>query len=422
MMMMRLARCALVGLALTGLVACGGGGGDKETPTPAAEPTPTPDPMPEPTPEPAPGQMPEMRIMPKPDEPGTIDAAVAITGDDPVSGNLSSPTDVDYFRLALDEPSTVTFWTTGEAETVVTLVDGDGNNLSAAGAGATTLTTGTGATFAAVAVPADSAGRVSVTTALDNVYARVTGRPDGRVGNYDLVRTVAANAAPIAKRFSTVTVKAGGAAVTVDMSDFFTDPEGGALKFSASLPPASFGPVSLGLTVSGSVLSIISPEGLTPGPVSITVTATDPFGLVTVQVLSVTVQPPDNAGSAPTNCPVTYEVITIGSTRFAYFVKDCSNFINIRYCCPGYRGRIVESLRCDSDSPGYFQALGSGPRGVPGSGRKSQGIGCNPEEDGGFRYAGCLSPNERYVGAPSGWNGQSGGSVTCPFGGTPVGN
>ncbi len=284
-MTMRLARCALVGFALAGLVACGGGGGDKETPTPA------PETMPDPAPEP----MPEMRIMPKPDEPGTIVDAVAITGDDPVSGNLSSPTDVDMFRLALDEPSTVTFWTTGEAETVVTLVDGDGNNLSAAGAGTTTLTTGTGARFAAaVAVPADSAGRVSVTTGLDNVYARVTGRPDGRVGNYDLVRTVAANAAPVAKSFSTVTVKAGGAAVTVDMSDFFTDPEGGALKFSASLPPASFGPVSLGLTVSGSVLSIISPEGLTPGPVSITVTATDPFGLVTVQVLSVTVQPPDS--------------------------------------------------------------------------------------------------------------------------------
>ncbi len=294
-MTMRLARCALVSFALAGLVACGGGGGDKETPTPAPEPMSEPMSEPTPTPEPAPGQMPEMRIMPKPDEPGTIDSAVAITGDDPVSGNLSSPTDVDMFRLALDEPSTVTFWTTGEAETVVTLVDGDGNNLSAAGAGTTNLTTGTGATFAAVAVPADSAGRVSVTTALDDVYARVTGQADGQAGDYDLHHEETANLAPrLIKSFSAITVKAGGAAATVDLSEFFSDPEGGALTFSTKLPAGSIGPVSLGVSVSGTILNVLSPSGLTPGPVSVTVTATDPFGLITAEVLSVTVQPADN--------------------------------------------------------------------------------------------------------------------------------
>ena len=47
-MMMRLARCALISLALTGLVACGGGGSKA---TPAAD---EPDPMPAPDPEPAP--------------------------------------------------------------------------------------------------------------------------------------------------------------------------------------------------------------------------------------------------------------------------------------------------------------------------------------------------------------------------------
>ena len=172
-MTMRLARCALVSFALAGLVACGGGGGDKETPTPAPEtmpdpaPDPAPDPTPDPTPDPMPEPMPEIKIMPQApaDEPGTIADAVAITGDDPVSGNLSSPTDVDMFRLALDGPSTVAFWTTGEAETVVTPVDEDGSNLSAT---------------------TDAAGRVSVTTSLDDVYARVTGREGGRAGNYNL--------------------------------------------------------------------------------------------------------------------------------------------------------------------------------------------------------------------------------------------
>ena len=242
-MTMRLARCALASLALAGLVACGGGGGggDKETPTPAAEPTP------DPTPEP----MPEIKIMPQApaDEPGTTADAIAITGDDPVSGSLSSPDDIDYFRLALDGPGTVTFWTTGEAETVVTLVDEDGNDLSAAGAGTTTRTTGNGATLAAaVAVPADSAGRVSVTTGLDDVYARVTGQANGRAGNYDLHHEVAENLAPrVLKSLTGINVIPGGAAVTVDLSEFFSDPEGGTLTFRASLPDAAIGPVRLGV-------------------------------------------------------------------------------------------------------------------------------------------------------------------------------
>ena len=119
-------------------------------------------------------------------------------------------------------------------------------------------------------------------------------------GDYTLHNEVAENLAPrVLRALSAVTIKAGGAPVTVDLSSAFEDPEGGALTFSTSFGAGQVGPVSLGITVSGSVMSITSPANMRPGPVSITVTASDPFGLVEVQVLSVTVTPGDNRPVTP---------------------------------------------------------------------------------------------------------------------------
>ena len=60
----RFAQCVVVGLALTGLAACGGGD-PKPTPTPTPTPTPAPAPDPTPTPTPDPATPPpQMNIMP----------------------------------------------------------------------------------------------------------------------------------------------------------------------------------------------------------------------------------------------------------------------------------------------------------------------------------------------------------------------
>ena len=324
----RFARCAVAGLALAGLAACGGGGGSS-TPTPT-----TPDPTPAPTP------TREIPITRAPaDHPNTLAAAVVVAAGATVEGSIGSSDDVDFFKLQLTDPGTVTFWTTGEADTVVTLLDGDGNDLSAASGSVSLRPAGGGAGLvAAAADTADSAGRVSVTTGLDEVFARVSGRQGGSIGDYSLHNEVVENLAPrIVKRFTAVTAMAGGAAATVDLSEFFSDPEGGALTFSASLPAGSVGPVSLGLTVSGSVLSIISPSNLSPGPVSITVTASDPFGLVTVQVLSVTVQPADSTRSTVDGCVTDARLVNqrncLDSSRDYYlsFTNSCSYRIEIRY-------------------------------------------------------------------------------------------
>ena len=283
------------------------------------------------------------------DEPDTIENAVAITPGGSVEGNLYSTTDVDFFRLPLASPGTATFWATGEADTVITLLDGDGNVLSSALVGAAG-----GATVAN-----NSGGRVSVTTGLDDVYARVTGRAGGSTGSYSLHNEVVANLAPrIIKRFTPVALKAG-ASVTVNLSEFFTDPEGAALTYSANLVNVPAGPVSLGVTVSGSVLSILSPATLRPGPFSIEVTASDPLGLFTVQLLGVTVQPgdtPEPPGGGVEGCvAVSVGTSSDVSCRRAYnaeeyeatFTNSCAYDVSVTWNWKPFS--CAEGLGCDRD-------------------------------------------------------------------------
>ena len=275
----RFARGAVVGLALTGLAACGGGGG-KATTTPEATPAPAPTRTPAPTPAPeATPRPPEMTITPPDDEePDTIEDAVAITAGKAVSGTLSSPTDVDFFRLSLAEPGTATFWTTGEADTVVTLLDEEGDDLSAA---------------------TTSEDRVRVTTALDDVYARVKGRVDGRTGNYNLHNEFAAVPLPTIRRPfpSNFLLQTGNEPADenelggLSLYPYFS---GGGLTFDARVPAPPAGQVGLGVRVRDGSLELKSPANMSPGRVPITVTATNSAGLTVSQVLTVMVIDPND--------------------------------------------------------------------------------------------------------------------------------
>lgn len=313
-------------------------------------------------------------------EPGEmIDNATPINPGEAVTGDLSSPTDVDFYRLPIASPGTVTFWTTGDADTVITIHDSDGNDLSAAR---------DSAADGDATIAYSSRGRVSVTTGLDDVLARVTGREGGSTGSYSLHNEVVENLAPrIIKPFTSLSMKAGGAAVSVNLAEYFRDPEGEDLTFSASLQGTP-GPISLGLTVSGSLLSIASPANFQPGPVNISITASDPFNLVTVQVLSVTIQPRDNPPEPPEEPPINPNdldgCVTVrrsiiqcpvigGQNPVADMTNRCSFEVRVRFS-------FVPSL---PTSPGpSYGAIGI----APGATYRERTYGCYDSFNPRFRF------------------------------------
>ncbi|WP_420462410.1 Ig-like domain-containing protein [Candidatus Palauibacter sp.] len=72
--------------------------------------------------------------------------------------------------------------------------------------------------------------------------------------------------------------------VTIDLSGYFSDPDGDRLSFGARANNAQVATVS----VSGDRLTI---TGITPGTTAVTVTAEDPRGLTATQSVIVTVSP-----------------------------------------------------------------------------------------------------------------------------------
>ena len=75
----------------------------------------------------------------------------------------------------------MTFWATGEADTVIALLDEDGNELATTGAAPASISAaGGGGSVAA------SEGRVSVKTGAEQVIARVSGKQGGSTGGYRL--------------------------------------------------------------------------------------------------------------------------------------------------------------------------------------------------------------------------------------------
>ena len=87
-----------------------------------------------------------------------------------------------------------------------------------------------------------------------------------------------------------------GEVVTLDMTSYFSDPDGDALTYSA----ATSAPAVASPTVSGSTLTI---AGVSDGSATVTVTATDPGGLTATQPASVTVERPNAAPTASGTIP-----------------------------------------------------------------------------------------------------------------------
>ena len=111
----RFARCAVAGLALAGLTACGGGGGGG-----SASPAPT---------------TPEITITPvDPEAVPTemFDAATDVVADTSVDGELESADDVKYYRLEVAERSEFEFTLDAEAGIEITILDSNGSVIATA--------------------------------------------------------------------------------------------------------------------------------------------------------------------------------------------------------------------------------------------------------------------------------------------------
>ncbi|WP_420461611.1 Ig-like domain-containing protein [Candidatus Palauibacter sp.] len=119
--------------------------------------------------------------------------------------------------------------------------------------------------------------------------------------------------APVAVGSIPAQVMIVGQSVTVDVSPFFSDPDGGTLTYTAASSDA--GVVSVSLTGSSLTATAVS-----AGTATVTVTATDPDGLTATQSAGVTVeaanQAPEAVGAIPPRTMTAGQTVTVDVSSF----------------------------------------------------------------------------------------------------------
>ena len=111
--------------------------------------------------------------------------------------------------------------------------------------------------------------------------------------------------APVAVGSIPAQVMTAGQSVTVDVTPFFSDPDGGTLTYAAS----SSAEAVLTVSLSGADLTIAA---VAAGTATVTVTATDPDGLTATQSAEVTVEAANRAPEAVGTIPA--QTMTAGQT------------------------------------------------------------------------------------------------------------
>ena len=125
--------------------------------------------------------------------------------------------------------------------------------------------------------------------------------------NFSITVAGAPNASPQAVgSIPDQTLTVGGTSVSIDVSSYFSDPDGDALSYSFSFSDAS----RVNAVVTGSTATL---NPVAAGTITATATATDPSGLTATQSFSVTVNEPSNrapvaVGSIPN------QTLTIGDS------------------------------------------------------------------------------------------------------------
>ena len=188
--------------------------------------------------------------------------------------------------------------------------DADGDTLTYTAGSSDTAIATVSVSSATVTISAVAAGTATITvTATD---------PDGETANQDISVTVnQANRAPTTvNTIPSQTLKVSGSDATVDVSSYFSDPDGDTLTYTASSSDTAKATVS----VSSATVTI---SAVAVGTVKITVTATDTEGETVNQTIGVTVNQANRAPVAQGSIPnQTLPANTLAIGDIAQFFSD----------------------------------------------------------------------------------------------------
>ena len=242
---------------------------------------------------------------------GTATVTVTATDPDGLTATQSAGVTVEAANQAPEAvgaipPRTMTAGQTVTVDVSAFFSDPDGDELTytAESSDAAVLTASmSGSSLTATAV---AAGTATVTvTAAD---------PDGLTATQSAAVTVeAANQAPETVGTIPPRTMTAGDEVTVDVSSFFSDPDGDELTYTAESSDAAV----LTASVSGSSLTVTA---VAAGTATVTVTAADPGGLTATQSAEVTVeaanQAPEAVGAIPAQAMTEGDEVTVDVSPF----------------------------------------------------------------------------------------------------------
>ena len=203
-------------------------------------------------------------------------------------------------------PRTLTAGETATVNVSSYFTDPDGDALSY----------GAATSDAAVATASVSGSTVMlVAVAAGTATIAVTARDPGglEATQTSLVTVESANRAPVASGTIPPRTLTAGETATVNVSSYFTDPDGDALSYGAATSDAAVATAS----VSGSTVMLVA---VAAGTATIAVTARDPGGLEATQTSLVTVESANRApvasGTIPPRTLTTGETATVNATPY----------------------------------------------------------------------------------------------------------
>ena len=262
-----------------------------------------------------------MMIMPPTDNrtpvvSNTPAGATAIALSESFQGRIDSPNDVDYFRLRVGSPGTLTIRTTGNADPGIAVFDGAGNEVPGVlGSWIGSITQeilDKGSDLLVRFSGGNTGGEYTGSATLDQTLQTSPDPPSNR--SPEAVGQIASR-----------TLEAGGSE-TLDVSSRFSDPDNDELAYAAASSDTSVATAA----ASGSAVTVTA---VASGEAVVTVTASDPGGLTAEQSIAVTVAAGNRPPIATKTIPdqtihVWGELQTLPSSKNRFEVGGIHNYFS----------------------------------------------------------------------------------------------